>query len=245
MLFPRAILRRSLACTLRRAVDVADQFLHIRSLLSEKGAGTPCLDGDRAIEWSWVVAHLPRSPCRVLDVGCVQSALTGIAARLGHQVTAVDLRDIEYEMDNVVFVQGNITDVTLPAAGFEVIINCSTVEHVGLAGRYNGRPDADGDLTAMKILAASLTSGGRMLLTIPVGRDAVFLPMHRVYGSARLPALLRGYRIVAEEYWTKEADNIWRRTQRDQALQVKASERFYALGCFVLQREDNSGQSCP
>jgi len=194
------------------------------------------LEGDRAIEWSWVVAHLPPPRCQILDFGCVQSALAGIAARLGHQVTAVDLREIEYEMDNVVFLRGDINELNLGGKRFDIIMNCSTVEHAGLGGRYGAKEQPNGDLMPMQKLHALLKQNGRMLLTIPVGLDATFSLYHRVYGVARLPLLLEGYHVQKSEFWIKLEMKVWKRCDMDVALKTTGSGRYYVLGLFILAR---------
>ncbi len=214
-------------------INAADSVLGLRKLMRE---GTPDfseLKGDRAIEWSWVVAHLPHHACRVLDFGCVDSVLAGIAARLGHQVTAVDLREIEYDMANVTFRKGDIREMDFAHERYDIIVNCSTIEHVGLAGRYGSSSgSADADLLAMRRLRDLLTPGGKMIVTVPVGRDAVFSPYHRVYGNKRIPLLLGGFRLEEEEYWIKE--RIWRVSDRATALESACSEKRYSLGLFVL-----------
>ena len=70
---------------------------------SEQNQKKHPLSGDREIEWSWVLSHLPKGSSRVLDFGCVDSPLTSIAAHLGHKVTGVDLREIGYEMPGMNF----------------------------------------------------------------------------------------------------------------------------------------------
>lgn len=224
------MLRRMLRATLL----AADRFLGLRKLIRE-GEALCQLDGDRAIEWSWVVVHLPKEPTTVLDVGCVQSALSCIAARLGYAVTGVDLRDIEYEMSGVEFRQGNMIDLDFGGRRFGAIINCSTIEHVGLAGRYGSGADPDGDLRAMRRLGALLEPRARMILTIPVGRDTVLAPYHRVYGRARLPVLLNGFQILKEEYWAKPDAKLWKKCSKAVALDTQGSAGYYALGLFVLQ----------
>lgn len=191
------------------------------------------LEGDRAIEWSWVVANLRKKNANVLDLGCVQSVLTGIASRLGHQVTAIDMREIEYEMDGVKFIKGDLTKIDLNEMQFDHIMNCSMIEHVGIGGRYGSSDQRDGDLISMKNLSNLLTESGTMILTIPVGRDAVF-PQHRIYGHKRLPQLLENYKIQSEEYWKKYDNQKWKKCPRSEALDVIGSDKFYALGLYVL-----------
>lgn len=221
---------------LRRIINSLDNLLGLRELIREDNNGGHPLEGDRAIEWSWVVANLPKHPCRILDLGCVQSALTGIASRLGHEVTAVDMRDIEYQMERVTFLQGDFNELDLGNKRFDIIINCSTLEHIGLGGRYGSSEKADGDVLAMGRLRSLLAPSGAMILTIPVGQDAVFRPFHRIYGEIRLPILLENYLIQEEEYWSKDKDRLWKRCSRAKALEVAGSEKFYALGLFVLKR---------
>jgi hypothetical protein len=85
--------------------------------------------------------------------------------------------------------------------------------------------------------------GGVLLLTVPVGRDAVFAPLCRVYGAQRLPRLLEGYRVEKEVFWVKDSRNRWLLADKEKALKFKASagswdplQNVYALGCFVLRK---------
>ena len=218
------------------------------------GQGIPAeqnLRGDRDIEWSWIAAQMPPGPGEALDFGHGSSHLGLIAAQRGFNVTAVDLQPARwcYQHPGLRFVQGDILRLPLPVGHFDVVINCSTVEHVGLVGRYGVSEErSDGDLDAMARLGQLMKPGGRMLLTIPVGQDAIFAPLCRVYGDERLPRLLHGYAIEAETFWMKDDQNRWNVCDRNSALKFKASagswdamQNVYALGCFVLRPSDQEG----
>ena len=206
----------------------------------------PNLAGDRDIEWSWIAAQMPPGPGEALDFGSGDSPLALVAAQRGYAVTAVDLERLSppYVHPALRFLQGDVLTVALPERHFDVVLNCSTVEHVGLVGRYGveeRRPN--GDLEAMARLRALMKPSGTMLLTIPVGRDAVFEPLCRVYGSERLPRLLQGLSVVKEAYWVKDRGNRWTLRDRAVALNFSADVRswsalrnVYALGLFVLRR---------
>lgn len=209
----------------------------------------PNLAGDRNIEWSWVSSQIPLGPGEALDFGPGGSFLGLIAALRGFNVTAVDLEPVQwyYRHHRLQFVHGDILKLSLPTNHFDLVINCSTVEHVGLVGRYGVRENSpDGDLKAMARLRELLKSGGMMLLVILVGQDAIFPPMCRVYGAQRLPWLLDGYKIEKEAFWVKDNQNRWVLAERETALNFKASagswnalRNIYAVGCFVLR---HSGQ---
>jgi SAM-dependent methyltransferase len=201
------------------------------------------LKGDRDIEWSWIASQIPQNNCgTALDFGCGPSYMGLIAARKGFDVTAVDIQTqkIPYVHKNFKFIQGDVLN-QFSNEQFDLIINSSTIEHVGLAGRYGeiiNRPD--GDLEVMRKLYTLLKKGGLMLLTIPVGHDIIFYPLCRVYGRNRLPQLVDKYVIEKEEYWVKDRQNRWVLSSKQTALNFQAKwdskEKVYALGLFVLRQ---------
>lgn len=197
------------------------------------------LTGDRDVEWAWCMAHaLPSDvPGRVLDLGAGHGMLSLTAAFRGHSVVAVDLEAsaFQFDADRIDYVRGDFNELTFEAASFDQVINCSTIEHFGLAGRYGAVADEDADLVAMGRLAGLLRPEGSMVLTIPVGRDDVFSPFHRVYGEERLPRLIERFTIDREQYWAKPHDNRWEPVERGTALGQQGSSSFYALGLYVLK----------
>jgi SAM-dependent methyltransferase len=149
-------------------------------------------------------------------------------------VVSVDLQEIEYAMSNVRFVRGDINEVDVPRRDFDVIIACSVLEHIGLGGRFDSLDYRDGDLKAMKRLRQLLAPEGRLLVTVPVGVDAVVSPLHRIYGPKRLPRLLEPFCVAREEFWSKADGTHWQVCTREEALSTVGSARYYALGLFVL-----------
>jgi len=195
------------------------------------------LTGDRQIVWSFVAGHIPDGGRLALDFGCGNAPLALVAALKGYQVLAIDLQPVQWSTESplITFVQADINAFDFGGRRFDVILNCSTVEHAGLAGRYGSSNDPDADLKAMVRLRQLLAPAGRMLLTIPVGQDMVCAPLHRIYGSARLPQLLAGYRLEHAEFWMKRAGrNVWVTAPELEAQAVVGSPAFYALGLFVL-----------
>ena len=201
--------------------------------------GERTLAGDREIEWSWSLAQLPSVPGRVLDFGAGNGVLSLGAALHGHSVVAVDLEPCMFPFDpeGIEYRRGDINELEFELDSFDYVINCSTVEHVGLPGRYSGSSDdSEADLRAMEKLARVMKPGAEMGLTLPVGQDAVFSPLHRVYGPKRLPRLIAPFEIISEEFWAKPRSNLWQSVDRESALAQQCSRSFYALGLFRLRR---------
>ena len=202
------------------------------------------LSGDREVEWSYIASRLPADGGSVLDFGAGYGTMSIHAVQKGHRVLALDLEEnpFQWSHPNLERVQGDLLKLDLPEGSFDYILNCSTVEHVGLTGRYGvSVEETDGDLDAMRKLRTLLKPSGKMLMTIPCGQDTVVVPWHRVYGERRLPRLLEGYRMEEQCYWVKHLDNCWHIADRDSALSylptshaARPSCCSYALACFVL-----------
>jgi SAM-dependent methyltransferase len=221
-----------------------------RALLPQNGKLGTNLWGDRDVEYSFIAANMPSGPGHALDFGCGPSNLSFLAARRGFQVLALDLelQNFYWLHDAIRFLQADLFSADLQADSLDLIINCSAVEHVGLVGRYGvSEARTDGDLEAMRRMLSLLKPTGVMLLTIPCGRDATFIPLHRVYGKDRLPQLLQGYAVQKEEYWTKDPMNRWKIADRESALVFRPTADLsdhvsssYALGCFILRRPESA-----
>ena len=183
------------------------------------------------------MARLAEGPGRTLDFGADVGFLSLAAAQRGHEVVALDRLALTpaFHHERVEFRQADILDRPLSGQEFDQILNCSSVEHVGLAGRYDSTDRADGDLEAMAIMREALAPEGRMVMTIPVGQDLVCSPVHRIYGADRLPRLLAGYAVEEQQFWQKRPGrSVWAQTDRETALATQGSASFYALGLFVL-----------
>lgn len=200
------------------------------------GSGPQTLSGDREIEWSWTLAHVRREPGRVLDFGSGNGMMALGAAFAGNDVVAVDLEREQYlfQPHGIEYVRGDFNVLDFEPESFDQILNCSSTEHVGLAGRYGSADDDDGDLRAMARMAGLLKPGGEMVLTIPVGRDAVHKPLHRIYGEQRLPRLLEHWEIREEAFWAKPNGPRFEPVSRERALSEHGSASYYGLGLFVV-----------
>jgi hypothetical protein len=223
---------------IRSVLKNIDEFLGIRAWLSDdirppKGFD---LHGEKELDWGWVAANVPPGPGRALDVGCVGSPMSLILVSMGYEVVGIDLRaGMPFLLEGFQFIQGNFNEISLESASFDLAILCSTVEHIGLAGRYGSGEESEGDIKAMSRVLTVLKPMGTCILTVPVGLDGVYRPWHRVYGKERLPRLLQGFSIIKRRYFVKWPKSYWVEASEEEALSFPSSASCYALGQFVLK----------
>ena len=203
--------------------------------------------GERTVEWTFLSEQMPSGPGEAFEFGCEQGYMSLMAALRGFHVIANDLQEQAFTWGHpqVEFRQGDFLKLNLPRNHFDLAINCSSVDHVGIAGRYGiTAQQDDGDIQVLQRLAEILKPGGILLMTAPCGFDTVMAPWHRVYGPQRLPKLLLPFRVLRESYWLKDDKNRWVPSTRDAALalrpvysSVDPTWCLYALGGFVLQKD--------
>lgn len=202
--------------------------------------------GERQVEWTFLSSQMPCGPGEAIEFGCEQGYMSLLAARKGFHVVANDLQQQSFlwQHPNVEFRRGDFLKLELPRNHFDLAINCSSVEHVGVAGRYGIEVNQDeGDIYVMRRLAEILKTDGRLLMTAPCGKDTVMAPWCRVYGAQRLPQLFQCFSIEKEEFWTKNEANQWVPSGREAALNFQPRNNpsdphgcAYALGCFSLKK---------
>jgi SAM-dependent methyltransferase len=222
--------------------------LKVKRALIPPAVRTPAVNiwGERYVEWSFLSKEMPDGPGEAVEFGCEQGYMSLLAAQKGFHVLANDLQEqnFNWKHPEVEFCRGDFLSLDLPSNYFDIAINCSSVEHVGVAGRYGITADqSDGDIAVMHKLADILRPGGLLLMTSPCGRDAVMAPWCRVYGASRLPRLFEGFEIAKQSYWIKDGLNRWVSCTRETALDFEPRNNpsdghgcSYALGGFVLQK---------
>lgn len=209
------------------------------------------LTGDRDIEWSFVAARIPEAPGdprqairgTALDFGCRDTSLGLIAAMKGYQTLSIDLEPHVFTWwhPNRRFRQIDLIKADLKPQSYDLIINCSTIEHVGLPGRYGVVEDQpNADILAMATIQDMMKPTAKQILTLPVGKDAVFPPLHRVYGEKRFSQLRHGLYIEHAEFWIKDQQLGWNLATWEDAFNYEAEwsdqRRIYAIGCFTLMK---------
>jgi len=205
------------------------------------------LTGDRCIEYAFVIKSLigldKNKYKKVLDIGCAASPLTTIIKEIGFTVDGIDLLPSPYIYEGVNYIQGDFLSVELKNSLYDVVVLCSTVEHIGLEGRYGTPSIASGDIKALEKVREVLNHDGILILTIPYGEERTIRPLHRVYNknSKLIKYAYEKFEILAEEFYKNNSAHVWGKCKEIEARRVVPSEDNYALGLFVFRKKGNDG----
>lgn len=138
--------------------------------------------GDQYFQQDLHVAKLvlAAAPERHVDVG---SRIDGFIAHLlmFREVEVVDVRPLTSTVEGLTFVQGDGTTLDGFADGsIPSLSSLHAVEHFGL-GRYGDPLDPLGSEKALAAYQRVLARGGRLYLSVPVGRRRIEFNAHRVF----------------------------------------------------------------
>jgi SAM-dependent methyltransferase len=191
-LFPKVKLNPKLVRFAYRFIDV------------EASAETAPPD-ERIIEYSFVIGKLASIPVgQVLDVGCTArlNYLPAALASLGWDVWGIDRREFKFKHPNFHLVLEDVRKTSFPDNFFDAVYAISTLEHIGLSGRYGvTKEDTEGDAKTITEIARILRPGGILLCTVPYAREAkIIKSLQRIYDKLSLDRLFNN--------WTKN-DEIW------------------------------------
>jgi SAM-dependent methyltransferase len=126
-------------------------------------------------------------------------------------------------------VAGSVVRLPFADASLESVSSLHVIEHIGL-GRYGDPLDPRGSERAASELARVVKPGGRLYLSVPVGRERVCFNAHRVFSPHTIVGWLRGLRL--EGFSMVDDDG---RFQEDTPLAAGAT-LDYGCGMFEFVR---------
>jgi len=157
---------------------------------------SPCLkdryQGDSHIDKHYFYQDLwaarkvyQNNPANHIDVG---SRIDGFIAHLltFRKVEVLDIRTIDSQIDGMTFRQADLMQFdSLPIAEYDSVSCLHALEHFGL-GRYGDSIDPDGHIKGLKSLIMLLKPNGKLLLSVPIGRERIEFNAHRVFAVSTI-----------------------------------------------------------
>ena len=207
-------------------------------------------DGDwfaneRLVELPFIFSQIDMdgSGRRALEFGCTRSALALQLASLGYDVVGVDLRPYKLTHPNLSFFQGNLLELdTDTKAPFDLVTVISVIEHVGL-GTYGEQASQTELAEVTAKLVDVLRPGGKLIVTLPVGRPSVdqfersFQPDEVLQLFNRTPLAL-----TAECYFRRKRWKFWQHCTAEEIVTVsnrrenRGPTGVNGVGCFTWRK---------
>lgn len=166
-----------------RSYARAEQELPVRfcdtyPCLGDRFSATP-FDPHYFYQSAWIARRLHDSrPKLHMDVGSSVMTIGVLSAFLS--LIFVDYRPLRTRQPGLLSVGGDIASLPFPDDSFMSISSLHVLEHIGL-GRYGDSLDTQGATKAAAELVRVLKPGGRLYLSVPVGRERVCFNAHRVF----------------------------------------------------------------
>lgn len=194
---------------------------------------------ERIIEYSFVIGKLASMPVgKILDVGCTArlNYLPAALASLGWKVWGIDLREFKFRHPNFHFVLGDIRNTNFPDNFFDAAYAVSTLEHIGLSGRYGvTEEDLEGDARAVKEIGRILRPSGILLCTVPYGREAkIIKPLQKIYDGLSLDTLFYSWIRKDEIWYCRGDDGYWNPLSNKEAVKIDNPDGESALALLEL-----------
>ncbi|MBU1998202.1 MAG: class I SAM-dependent methyltransferase [Candidatus Omnitrophica bacterium] len=212
-----------------------------QKVFPEYFAKEPLAPSDRYVEYPFVIKNLPKPPARVLDVGCSGSFFPLLLASFGYESYGVDNRPYpilnKIKFPNFTFIQSDIRKTSFADSYFDAVTAISTIEHIGIGGRYGMKDDLEGDANAVKEIIRILKPKGVALITVPFGKSQIIRPHMRVYDEIGIKRITDGLNIELAQYYVQDSTGDWCFCSINEAHGVDIKLDRYPLCCVKLKKE--------
>lgn len=145
-------------------------------------------------------------------------------------VCLIDVRELTIKVEGLRFLRDNAVELkTIEDNSVDSLSSLHSLEHFGL-GRYGDPIDAECWRKTLKTYYRKLAPGGRLYLSVPVGRQRIEFNAHRVFNPTTIPAELNAMQLIAFAVINDQG------TLEEDVEPADFSACDYACGMYVFQK---------
>ena len=177
---------------------------------------------------AWLARRLGESKLRQhVDVG--SSVLTMSVLSAWVDTVFVDYRPLKVSLPGLSSVAGDILRLPFTDNSLYSLSCLHVIEHIGL-GRYGDPIDPQGSIKAAYELQRIMRSGGKLFLSLPIGRERVCYNAHRVHAPDSVIRIFEKLKLIEFSY-VDDAGEL-----REHRMPSSASELQYGCGMFEFEK---------
>jgi len=151
------------------------------------------------------------------------------------EVTFVDIRPLELTLSNYIGKKGSILALPFHDKGISSLSSLHVIEHIGL-GRYGDPIDPDGSIKACRELMRVLAPGGKLYLSVPIGKTRVQFNGQRVFNVTDVIAMFSDLELL--ELSVVNTDGTYMEKVNPDTIRIcEEAGLDYGLGMFVFSAE--------
>ncbi len=172
-------------------------FFDMQPCLGDWSTHTP-FDAHYFYQGAWLSRKLSDAkPARHVDIGSSVMTMSVLSAWV--DTVFVDYRPLKAALPGLVSVAGSILNLPFPNDSIDSLSCLHVIEHIGL-GRYGDPIDPKGSVKAAIELQRILRPGGKLHLSLPIGRERVCFNAHRVHSPDSVVKMFPDLKLVDFSY---------------------------------------------
>ena len=177
---------------------------------------------------AWLARKLAHpKPDQHVDIG--SSVLTMSVLSAFVNTTFVDYRPLKVSLPGLTSIAGNILDLPFDDDSVPSLSCLHVIEHIGL-GRYGDPIDPEGSIKAADELQRIVGSGGKLFLSLPVGRERICFNAHRVHAPETVIKMFSKLKLIDFSYVNDSGELL-----ESQPVGA-ASQLEYGCGLFYFEK---------
>lgn len=203
------------------------RVLDLQPCLGDWSTHTP-FDAHYFYQGAWLARRVYSAKvARHVDIGSSVLTMSVLSAQV--ETTFVDYRPLKASLPGLTSIAGNILDLPFAEDSVESLSCLHVIEHIGL-GRYGDPIDPQGSVKAALELQRIVIPGGKLFLSLPVGRERICFNAHRVHAPATVLGMFPQMKLAEFSYVDDDG-------QYHERISVEAASHLeYGCGLFQFEK---------
>jgi len=201
--------------------------LNLYPILNEKVPYTP-FDAHYYYQELWLFEQVLREmPKKHIDIASSHQ-LSGYISKL-IPTTFIDMRPVSVKLKNLTIKKGNLLKLPYRKNSVHSLSCLHSIEHVGL-GRYGDSIDPKGTKKACHELSRILAVGGKLYISLPIGKDRICFNAHRVHSLKTVLKYFEKLKLISYSIITDDGKFYEKVNPKNYSTQN------YACGLFMFTK---------